>query len=86
MAVAGLKEVIKLGIIVPDDVAIISFDESEAFDFFYSPITYVSQSLTDIGNEAVKLILNKLHNKSTTNSNVIVEAELIVRDSCGSKQ
>jgi LacI family transcriptional regulator len=69
---------------VPEELAIISFDESDAFDFFYSPVSYVSQSLTDIGNEAVKLILNKLHNKSKKNSDVVVEAKLIVRESCGS--
>ncbi|HVX28163.1 MAG TPA: LacI family DNA-binding transcriptional regulator [Parafilimonas sp.] len=85
LAVAGLKEINKLGIKVPDDLAIISFDQSEAFDFFYSPVTYVSQSLTDIGNETVRLILNRLNNKSKKNSDVIVEAKLIVRESCGSK-
>ncbi|SFP81834.1 LacI family DNA-binding transcriptional regulator [Parafilimonas terrae] len=85
LAVAGLKEINKLGIKVPDDLAIISFDESDAFDFFYSPVTYVSQSLVDIGKEAVKLILNRLHNKSKKNADVIVEARLIVRESCGSK-
>ena len=84
-AVAGLKEINKLGIKVPEELAIISFDESDAFDFFYSPVTYVSQSLTDVGNEAVKLVLNKLHNKSKKNVEVIAEAKLIVRESCGSK-
>lgn len=85
LAVAGLKEINKLGIKVPDDLAIISFDESDAFDFFYSPVTYVSQSLVDIGKEAIKLILNRLHNKSKKNADVIVEARLIVRESCGSR-
>ena len=85
LAVAGLKEINKLKIKVPEELAIISFDESDAFDFFYSPVSYVSQSLTDIGNEAVKLILNKLHNKSKKNSDIVVEAKLIVRESCGSK-
>jgi len=84
LAVAGLKEINKLGIKVPDELAIISFDESEAFDFFYSPVTYVSQSLADIGKEAINLILNKLHGKSKKNTDVIVEAKLIVRESCGS--
>jgi len=84
LAVAGLKEINKLGIKVPDDLAIISFDESDAFDFFYSPVTYVSQSLADIGKEAIKLVINRLHSKSKKNTNVIVEAKLIVRESCGS--
>jgi DNA-binding LacI/PurR family transcriptional regulator len=47
-------------------------------------VSYVSQSLTDIGKEAVKLVINRLHNKSKKNADVIVEAKLIVRESCGS--
>jgi len=84
LAVAGLKAINKMGISVPEQLAIISFDESDAFDFFYSPVTYVSQSLADIGKEALKLVLNRLHNTGKKSSSVIVEAKLIVRESCGS--
>jgi len=84
LAVVGLKEINKLKIKVPEELAIISFDESDAFDFFYSPVSYVSQSLTDIGKEAIKLVINRLHGKSKKNTDVIVEAKLIVRESCGS--
>ena len=84
LAVAGLKEINKMGIKVPGELAIISFDENDAFDFFYSPVTYISQSLADIGKETVKMVLNRLHGPGKGNSNVIVEAELIVRKSCGS--
>ncbi len=83
LAVAGLKEINKLGIKVPDELAIISFDESDAFDFFYSPVAYVSQSLTDIGKEAVKLVINRLHHKPKQFANITVEAKLIIRESCG---
>jgi LacI family transcriptional regulator len=83
LAIAGLKEINQLGIKVPKDLAIISFDESDAFDLFYSPVTYVSQSLMDIGCEAVKLVLNRLHNKTKQNADIIIEAKLIVRKSCG---
>ncbi|MEP6684566.1 MAG: LacI family DNA-binding transcriptional regulator [Parafilimonas sp.] len=84
LAVVGLKEINKLKIKVPEELAIISFDESDAFDFFYSPVSYVSQSLTDIGKEAIKLVINRLNKKSKKNTDVIVEARLIVRESCGS--
>jgi len=85
LAVAGLKAIDEMGIQVPEQLAVISFDESDAFDFFYSPVTYVRQSLADIGKEAVKLVLNRLYNKSKKTNSVIVEAKLMVRESCGSK-
>lgn len=86
LAVAGLKKINEYGIKVPEELAIISFDESDAFDFFYSPVTYVSQSVADIGKEAVKLVVSRLDNKGSKAASIIVEAKLIVRESCGSKQ
>lgn len=86
LAVEGLKTINKLGIRVPDDLAIISFDESDAFDFFYSPLSYISQSLEDIGKNAVKLIIDRLNNTNKKKYNdVIVEAKLVLRKSCGTK-
>ena len=83
LAVQGLKKINALGIKVPDDVAIISFDETDAFDFFYSPVTYVSQSVTELGKEAVKLAIDRINDGSRPYSNVVVEAKLIIRESSG---
>lgn len=85
LAVAGLKKINEMGIKVPGDLAVISFDESDAFDFFYSPITYVSQSVTDMGNEAVKLAIARIANNSGKPVSIVVDAKLVIRESCGTK-
>lgn len=84
LAVIGLKEIVKLGIRIPDKLAIISFDESEAFDFFYSPITCVSQSLVDIGKESVRLVIARLQDMTMEKKNIVIKGKLVVRKSCGS--
>lgn len=83
LAVEGLKKINEFGIKVPDQVAIISFDQTDAFDFFYSPITYVSQSIADLGKEAVKLAIRRIDDYSKTYTSVVIEAKLIIRDSSG---
>ena len=85
LAVAGLKEIIRLGIRVPDELAIIAFDESDAFHFFYSPVTYVQQSLTDIGKAAVAMIINRLQHKRVKKSDVIIGVKLVVQKSSGGR-
>ena len=85
LAVVGLKKINQYGIKVPDELAIISFDESDAFDFFYSPVTYISQSISDMGKEAVKLAIARIKAKPKRTADVTVEAKLILRESCGSK-
>ncbi len=85
LAVESLKVINQSGFKVPDDLAIISFDESDAFDFFYSPLSYVSQSLEDIGKSAVKLIIDRIENGDKAYSTIIVKEKLVLRKSCGSE-
>ena len=84
LAVVGLKEIVQRNIKIPDELAIISFDESEAFDFFYSPVTCVSQSLADIGKEAVRLVIERLEGTTEGQKEVVIRGNLVVRKSCGS--
>ncbi|MBD0368661.1 MAG: LacI family DNA-binding transcriptional regulator [Flavisolibacter sp.] len=66
---------------VPDELAVISFDESDAFDFFYSPVTYIKQSVSGIGREAVNILLNEIRQGSKKYAQIEVEADLIIRES-----
>ena len=83
LAVEGLKKINALKIKVPDQVAVISFDESDAFDFFYSPVTYVRQSVADIGKEAVELAVGRINDSEKPFINIVVEAKLVIRESAG---
>lgn len=84
LAIAALKIINRLGIKVPDELAIVSFDESDAFDFFYSPLTYVSQSLSELGKGAVKLATERIGNREKECSSIVVQPKLILGKSSGS--
>ena len=80
LAVAGLRYINSLGIKVPGELAIISFDETEAFDLFYAPLTYIKQPLQEIGQMATRILLQNIgNNKELTQLNI--EAKLITRES-----
>ena len=85
LAVESLKKINQYGIKVPDDLAIIAFDESDAFDFFYCPLSYVSQSLEDMGKGAVELVIERLKDNTKKHSHVIIKEKLILRKSSGGK-
>lgn len=51
---------------VPEDVGFIGFDGDEAFDFFYSPITYIVQPVEEMGKESVRLLIDQLNGSSKT--------------------
>jgi len=85
LAIEGLKKLNEFRIKVPDQVAIISFDETDAFDFFYAPISYVSQSVSDIGKEAVKLVVSRINDHTKTFIDIVVETKIVIRESSGKK-
>ncbi|MDQ0109058.1 LacI family transcriptional regulator [Chitinophaga terrae (ex Kim and Jung 2007)] len=86
LAIEGLKYINELRIRVPDILAIIAFDEGEAFDLFYSPVTYIQQPILQMGKEAVRVLLEQIKDQQKTVENIFIDTTLVVRQSCGSKR
>jgi Transcriptional regulators len=80
LTISGLKSLNERKVRIPDEVAVVGFDETDAFDLFYAPVTYVKQPMTELGRESVKLLLNAIENPDSTES-VILDTELIIRQS-----
>ncbi len=80
LTISGLKNLNAMQVKIPNQVAVVGFDETDAFDLFYAPVTYVKQPMTELGREAVKLLLNAIENTDSAES-VILDTELIIRQS-----
>jgi len=85
LALEGLKYINELGIRVPEDLAVVSFDESEAFDLFYSPVTYVRQPILEMGKTAVRVLLDQIKDADKPAELVCINTELVIRKSSGKK-
>ena len=70
---------------IPDDFGLISFDESDAFDFFYSPLTFIKQNLQQLGSQSVQLLIDSINNNTTVIKKIEVPSTLVVRDSSKKK-
>ncbi len=82
IAVHGLLCLNEMKLNVPNDIAVVCFDKNDAFDFFYSPITYIQQPVAEIAEEAVRIIYAKIKNEEhNKNSMVMLDPKLIIRDS-----
>jgi len=82
LSVSGLYAIKKFNIKVPEDIAIIGFDGNEAFDFFYSPLTYIEQPIEEMGKESVRVLLDQIQG-STKTVHIELKHQLIQRESCG---
>lgn len=83
LAAAGLRELNKLNIRIPLDVAIVSFGQMSAFDLTEPPITSVIQPTDQIGDQAVDILLQNMKEDSSSLRNIRLDTEFVVRKSCG---
>lgn len=83
LAAAGLRELHKLNIRIPLDVAMISFGQMSAFDLTEPPITSVIQPTDQIGDQAVDILLQNMKEDSSSLRNIRLDTEFVVRKSCG---
>jgi LacI family transcriptional regulator len=74
-----------LGVKVPDQVALIGFDDFEIADLLDPAITVVSQPSSDMGRRGAQLLFSRITRKHERRAaeQVVLPVELIVRDSCG---
>ncbi|MNI10712.1 HTH-type transcriptional repressor PurR [compost metagenome] len=84
LAIGAMRALKEHHINVPDDIGIIGCDDIDACKYTSPTITTIRQNKDKIGRLAASLLYDLINNQSET-SNVVVEPELIVRESCGSR-
>lgn len=83
LSIMGLKQIMEMGIRVPEDVALFCFDQSESYDLFYCPISYVHQPLEEIGQRAVQILVDRMSNQQSTYQQLVLDPELVIKRSSG---
>ena len=66
LTMGGLYYIQENGIKVPEELAIIGFDGTEAFDFFYAPLSYIQQPLEEMGKESVRILVEQINGSEKT--------------------
>jgi LacI family transcriptional regulator len=86
IGVMGIECISALGLKIPEDVAVISFDNADAYKICVSPVTVVGQPLQEIGKTAVRIIMDKIEHPHHASKfqHIKLDTELIIRKSCGS--
>ncbi len=80
LAIEGLSYIQKLKIQVPDQLAVVCFDEDNAYSLFHCPLTYVRQPLVEMGKKSVEILLTAIADGSK-HTNTVLEAELMIHES-----
>ncbi|MGW0229206.1 LacI family DNA-binding transcriptional regulator [Actinopolymorpha singaporensis] len=81
LAVGLMRGLGSAGVSVPDDVAVVGYDDIELATLVGTPITSVRQPMYEMGHTAAELLVSEIRDRGHTHRNVRFVPELVVRDS-----
>jgi DNA-binding LacI/PurR family transcriptional regulator len=82
MALGVLNTLDEMGVSVPDDISIVSFNNVMLAEMSRPPLTSVDIGIFDLGFEAAKSLIQKVENPKEPVKRIIIQHQLIKRLSC----
>lgn len=82
-----LRALIESGVPVPEEVALIGFDDFELAEILHPTLTVVRQPASELGRVAANLLFDRIKRDEfpEEGSRIVLPVELVIRRSCGCK-
>lgn len=81
MAMGVIKAIEEKGLKVPEDIAVVGFDDIEAGRYIKPSLTTIRSPLEDIGNRAINLMMEVIEDSEKPIQEISLKAKLIIRES-----
>ena len=81
LAEGALQAIRERNLTIPDDIALVTFDETTWASLVQPAITLIAQPTYDIGKTATELLLQRIADPHRPTRQVILKGQLLVRDS-----
>ena len=81
----GMETIINMGLKIPEDLAIVSFDDPDFYKICFSPVTAIAQPLADMAKKAVRIVTREIETGmiNVPTKKIVMKSILIVRKSSG---
>lgn len=86
MAVGAMRSIREAGLNVPDDIAIVGFDDLPMPAHTGIGLTTIRQPVVTFGEKAVEILIDLIENGIQPPRHVIMNTELVIRESCGASR
>ncbi len=81
LAIGAIKEIHESKLRVPEDIAVIGFDNVDFASISTPSLTTIAQPMYQIGCEATKMLLKRISDIDAPIDNIILDYNLIIRES-----
>jgi len=85
IAEGALQAIRERNLIIPDDIALVSFDETTWTSLVEPAITLIAQPTYEIGKTAAELLIQRIADPSRPTRQVILKGQLLVRGSSAAR-
>jgi len=82
IAIALYRAALSLNLRVPQDLAVVGFDNLDVAEQLDPPLTTVAQPFAQIGATAAQILLRRIQGDRSTLEQVTLSARLVIRNSC----
>ena len=83
MTIGAVRALRDAGLAIPDDMALVSFDDFEWADLFHPRLTAMAQPALSIGEQAVSMALSRITSPTLPPRKVTINPTFMHRESCG---
>jgi LacI family fructose operon transcriptional repressor len=86
LAAGALQAIRERNLLIPEDIALVTFDETTWASLVQPPLTLIVQPTNEIGKSAAELLLQRIAEPDRATRKVILKGQLLVRGSSASQQ
>ena len=83
MAIGAIRAIIERGLLIPEQVAVVGYDDIQISEFSRPALTTVQQNTLLAGKLLVSNLLKIINNENV--EDVLMQPELVIRESCSGK-
>ncbi len=84
MAIGAMRALREAGRRIPDDMAIVGYDDIPPASYCFPPLTTVRQPMQEVGRLATRLLIQLVHDPQMERKETLLKPRLIRRATCGS--
>ncbi|MDP8169803.1 substrate-binding domain-containing protein [Pasteurella skyensis] len=81
IAIGAYKAIWQAGLKIPEDIAVIGYDDIHLAQYLSPPLTTIHQPKKSLAKTAVETLLDRIKNHHLTYKNIVLEPTLILRES-----
>jgi LacI family transcriptional regulator len=86
MAIGLYRSAAELGLHIPDDLAVLGFDDIDLSSYINPPLSTIAQPKSDIGKASVTMLVERIADRNMPFRRQVFDTSLVIRQSCSAGQ